>query len=128
MSRGAPAGALAAVAALGFLAAPASAIREVVVPARVQVVADEFSFQLSRRTIKSGPAIIELVNYGEDDHDLRMRRSARGAKTLQLRTVLPGQDARLRPTLAPGKFVLWCSIADHRKLGMQAFLTVSKRS
>ena len=49
------------------LAAPA--------PARVQVGADEFSYSLSRLSIKAGPAIVQLVNYGEDEHDLRMRRA-----------------------------------------------------
>ncbi len=121
------AAALALAGALAFVATPASATWERVVPARVQVAASEFEFTLSRRTIKSGPAIVELVNYGEDDHDLLLRRSARGAKTLRLRTVHPGDDASLRASLAPGTFVLWCSIADHRKLGMEARLTVTKR-
>src|SRR5207253_10586510 len=43
-------------------------------PARVQVVAREFSLALSRRTVKVGTAIIELANFGEDAHDLRMQR------------------------------------------------------
>ncbi|MBA3366157.1 MAG: hypothetical protein H0U03_10305 [Actinobacteria bacterium] len=124
--RSAPAVALAT--AVACFVSPASATREIVVPSRVQVVATEFQLALSRRTIKSGRAVVELVNYGEDDHDLRMLRLARGAKMLKIRTVLPGDDAQLRATLAPGKFVLWCSIADHRKLGMEARLTVTKRT
>ena len=43
-------------------------------PARVQVSAQEFSFTLSRASIEAGPAIVELANFGEDPHDLRMRR------------------------------------------------------
>ena len=49
-------------------------------PARVQVVAQEFRYALSRQTIKAGPAIIELRNAGEDAHDLlspARRRHAR---------------------------------------------------
>ena len=121
------AGVVALVATAACVATPALAKRSVVVPARVQVVATEFELGLSRRTIRSGLAIVELVNYGEDDHDLHLRRIARGAKTLKIPTVLPGDDARLRASLAPGRFVLWCSIADHRKLGMETRLTVSKR-
>ena len=43
-------------------------------PARVQVVAQEFRFTLSRQSIKAGWAIVELRNGGQDAHDLRMRR------------------------------------------------------
>src|SRR5712691_1434715 len=43
-------------------------------PARVQVVAREFSLAMSRPSIKAGNAIIELANFGEDAHDLRLQR------------------------------------------------------
>ena len=43
-------------------------------PARVQVVAQEFRYALSRQTIKAGWAIIELRNMGQDAHDLVLRR------------------------------------------------------
>ncbi len=92
-------------------------------PARVQVAADEFNFALSRPTIRSGPAVIELVNYGEDEHDLRLKRLG-GTRTYRVGTVRPGVVARLETRLAPGRFLLWCSLADHRSRGMTARLTV----
>ena len=92
-------------------------------PARVQVAADEFSFALSRQAIRSGPAVLELVNFGEDEHDLRLRRIG-GTRTYRVGTVLPGGVRRLETRLAPGRFVLWCSLADHRSRGMTARLTV----
>jgi hypothetical protein len=95
-------------------------------PARVQVVAEEFTLTLSRRTLKTGPAIVELANFGEDPHDLKLRRQARGAPTLTIPEVGPARQAQLRARLAPGRFVLWCSIADHRQLGMEARLTVRR--
>ena len=48
-------------------------------PARVQVVAHEFSFTLSRTTLKPGTAVIELANFGQDAHDLRVQRRRRAA-------------------------------------------------
>ena len=96
-------------------------------PARVQVGADEFSFALSRRTIRSGPAIIELVNYGEDEHDLALRRQAFGAHTFRLRTTRPGGVRDLELRLAPGRYTLWCTLADHRARGMRATLVVRPR-
>ena len=94
-------------------------------PARVQVTADEFRYALSRTTIRSGPVIIELVNFGEDEHDLRFRRVG-GTRTYVIRAVPPGGVGRLEARLAPGRFVLWCSVADHHSRGMSARLTVRR--
>jgi hypothetical protein len=95
-------------------------------PARVQIVAKEFSLALSRRTIATGPAVLELANFGEDPHDLKLRRQAARAPTLTIPEVGPARQRQLRARLAPGRFVLWCSIADHRELGMEARLTVRR--
>jgi hypothetical protein len=113
---------LAALAATPSLGAPKPP------PARVQAVAEEFSLTLSRRTIEAGPAIVELANFGEDLHDLKLRRRAPGAPTLTIAEVGPSRQAQLRARLAAGRFVLWCSIADHRQRGMQAHLTVKRRT
>jgi hypothetical protein len=108
-----------AVVAVLALAAPATAAA----PARLQVAAQEFSFTLSRQTIKAGPAIIELANFGEDPHDLRLKRVG-GTRTYSIGVVRPGEASDLETKLRAGKFVLWCSIADHRARGMHAVLTV----
>lgn len=105
------------LAALLVAAAPA--------PARLQVSADEFSLALSRAAVKQGLAIVELVNFGEDPHDLRLRRIG-GTRTLRLRTVAPGRRGELEVTLAPGKWQLWCSLGDHRQRGMRAILVVRR--
>jgi len=94
-------------------------------PARVQVSAQEFSFTLSRASIKAGPAIVELANFGEDPHDLRMRRVG-GKRIYATPVVQPGAQYDLVAKLLPGKYRLWCSIADHRARGMQAVLIVRK--
>ena len=89
------------------------------------MVAREFSLTLSRQRLKVGPAIVELVNFGEDAHDLRLRRV--GATRIRaIATVQPGGHAALRTRLVPGRYVLWCSIANHRALGMRALLVVRK--
>ena len=40
----------------------------------MQVVAKEYSFALSRTHLKAGRAVIELANFGQDQHDLRLQR------------------------------------------------------
>src|SRR6185312_3416928 len=109
----------AGVAAIGVPASPALAPA----PARVQVSAKEFFFALSRRTVVAGPAIVELVNFGEDPHDLRLERLG-GGRVWKTPLVYPGAYYDLNATLVPGRYRLWCSIANHRKLGMTAVLTV----
>ncbi len=104
------------------LAAPATAAA----PARLLVGAKEFRFTLSRTSIKAGPAIIQLQNFGEDDHNLNLQRIG-GKRVYRIATVSPGADVgELDAKLAPGKYKLWCSLADHAARGMRATLTVKK--
>ena len=92
-------------------------------PARVQVVAQEFRFALSRQTIKAGWAVIELRNVGEDAHDLRMRRV--GGKRVYLWPVTQAGDVVDREVkLLPGTYRLYCGVANHQALGMRATLVV----
>ncbi len=94
-------------------------------PARVQIGADEFRYSLSRQSLKAGPAIVQLVNYGEDEHDLRLRRAG-GTRTYVVGKVGPGGSAELETRFLPGRFTLWCSLADHRRRGMSATFVVRR--
>lgn len=94
-------------------------------PARVQVGADEFRYSLSRQTIKAGPAIVQLANYGEDEHDLRMQRTG-GTRIYRIGKIGPGKIGELEARFLPGRFRLWCSLADHRARGMTATLRVTR--
>jgi plastocyanin len=96
-------------------------------PARVQVAAQEFRFTLSRTRIKRGPAIVELVNFGEDPHDLRLRRIG-GTKTYATPVVAPGEtyDLVFR-NMQVGRYRVWCGVANHAALGMRGVLIVTKR-
>ena len=117
---------LAAVAAAVALAAAPTSAALAPAPARIQVSAKEFFFSLSRHKVVAGPAIVELVNFGEDPHDLRLARLG-GGRVWKTPLVYPGAYYDLDARLVPGRYRLWCSVANHRKLGMQALLTVVKR-
>lgn len=106
------------LALVGSLPATAAA------PGRLQVVAREFEYRLSRPQLRSGRlSIVELINLGEDEHDLRMKRVG-GTKTYGIARVLPGQRRVLQARLRTGRYHLWCSVADHRARGMKAQLRV----
>ena len=111
----------AAIAALAVML-PAQASAKTF-PTRIQVTAKEFYYTLSSRTVKPGPAVIQFVNYGEDPHDMRVSASAARRSTAR-RSCSPGQIYNLSLKLVPGRYQLWCSIANHRELGMQAVLIV----
>ena len=96
-------------------------------PARVQVVAQEFRYALSRQTIRAGWAVIELRNAGEDAHDLLMRRV--GGKRVYVWPVAPSGTGVVREfKLLPGTYRLYCGVGNHRALGMQATLVVTRRA
>jgi plastocyanin len=113
--------ALAAVASLVVVPAHAT-----VAPSRVQVSAKEFWYALSRRTVVEGPAIVQLVNFGEDPHDLRLKRVG-GTKLYKTPLVQPGKFYDLELKLVPGRYRLWCSVANHASLGMRSMLIVRRR-
>ena len=92
-------------------------------PARVQVVAQEFSYSLSRTKVRAGHVIVELVNRGQDTHDLDVRRIG-GMRIFRFPSVQPGQVVDRELKLVPGRYLLWCAIADHREQGMHAVLRV----
>ncbi|HEX4519841.1 MAG TPA: cupredoxin domain-containing protein [Gaiellaceae bacterium] len=115
---------LAALAALAVLLPAQASARTF--PTRIQVTAKEFYYTLSSRTVKSGPAVIQFVNYGEDPHDMRVQRVG-DAKVYRTPIMQPGGIVNLSVRLAPGKYQLWCSIANHRQLGMQAVLIVKAK-
>jgi hypothetical protein len=108
--------ALAALAA-GFAWQPA--------PARLGVSASEFHLVLSRASVKAGRVLIELDNDGEDVHDLRLRRIG-GTRIYSFPATKPGQWIARTLTLRPGRYRLWCSVADHAQLGMRTVLRVRR--
>lgn len=94
-------------------------------PARLGVSATEFHLTLSRASVKAGVVEIELQNDGQDPHDLRVRRVG-GSHTFNVPLVDPGKRRTVAIHVKPGSYRLWCSVADHRALGMQAVLRVRR--
>jgi len=91
----------------------------------VQAVADEFHLTLSRQSVPDKRVRIELANFGEDPHDLRLRRIG-GTRTFVIPETLPGQRKTRTFDLRPGRYRVWCSLADHQEQGMRATLRVRR--
>ena len=93
----------------------------------VQVVAVEFHYRLSRVRVPAGPVRIELANFGQDDHDLTLRKVGT-TKVYSIPRALPGQRETATLRLKPGLYVLKCTMADHAMLGMKARLRAKPRA
>jgi hypothetical protein len=94
---------------------------------RVQVVAVEFHYRLSRVTVPAGPVRIELANFGQDDHNLTVRKVGT-TKVVTMPGALPGTRETATLRLKPGLYVLKCTMADHAMRGMKARLRVRPRT
>jgi uncharacterized cupredoxin-like copper-binding protein len=95
------------------------------------VTAHEFRLVLSRGALDAGPAIVQLVNAGEDSHDLAVRRVGRGGRpagpTVRVAETTPNALTEGRLALRPGRYRLWCTLPGHDGAGMHAALTVRRR-
>jgi hypothetical protein len=117
---------VALVAALILVMIPREAPASAPHPTRIQVTSTEFRLTLSRVVTHGGPARIELVNLGEDPHDLKLRRIG-GKYTFSIPETLPGERATKTLRLMRGRYRIWCAIAGHRDWGMRATLRVVPR-
>jgi plastocyanin len=88
-----------------------------------EVSATQLQLQLSRPSLAAGTAIVEQYNAGSDPHNLILEKA--GQVAFSFESLDPGGDARQTVTLTHGTWTLYCSLLNHRSLGMQATLTVN---
>jgi plastocyanin len=112
----------AAIAALAPAGSVASAARHAPSTA-VGVGAREFRLAAYRTSVPAGTVRFNLMNYGEDGHDLVVR-TAGGRQLARSAEVRPGGRTTVRLRLRPGTYRLLCGIADHAALGMRTTIRV----
>jgi plastocyanin len=96
-------------------------------PTRVLVRAQEFDLLLSSLRVDPGSAVIQYYNDGEDPHDLRVQRIG-DTDVLPIAELLPGGLGELGLRLRRGsRYAMWCSLPNHRELGMEATLKVRRK-
>jgi plastocyanin len=79
---------------------------------KVTVVATEFKFVLSKRSVSAGTVIFTVRNKGKIAHDFKIA----GRKTP---TIQPGRSAVLRVAMKKGRFQYICTLPGHAKAGMK---------
>jgi plastocyanin len=113
-----------ACAALAPPAAPGSAPPKP--PTRVLVRAQEFDLLLSRLRVDPGSAVIQYYNDGEDSHDLVVQRAG-DPDAVAIPELPPGELGEIGLELRRrSRYVMWCSLPNHRELGMEATLRVRR--
>jgi plastocyanin len=90
--------------------------------ARLGVVAREWSLVLSRSTLPAGRARVQLQNFGEDAHNLRIESV--GA-SLDVPLAESGEVQAADGTLPAGDYKVYCTLPGHEAQGMRARLTVT---
>jgi plastocyanin len=115
--------ALLAAAAL----APAGDAKPAPGPARLLVRGQEYKLLLSSLKVNPGNAIVQFVNVGEDPHDLQIQRVGDGEQ-LSIGELAPGDVGELGLHLERNsRYVMWCSLPNHRELGMEASVRVRRK-
>lgn len=111
------------VAASALTATPGEAAKSP--RSAVQAGGTEFRIALSRSHVRPSRLRLEFVNYGEDIHDLAIRRVGT-SDVRNLGVARPGNRNVGRFTVKRGTYQLWCTISDHRARGMSAVLKVRR--
>jgi hypothetical protein len=93
-------------------------------PAKLGVVAREWSLVLSRSALPAGQAIVQLQNFGEDAHNLRIER-VDGGGSFDVPLAESGELQRAEGAVTAGDYRIYCSLPGHEAQGMRARLTVT---
>lgn len=91
--------------------------------AAIAVTSVDFSFELEEDTFAPGTYQITLTNNGDSTHDLVVERD--GEDVARSEQINPGETATFEVTLEEGEYVFYCSIGNHRQMGMELPVTVT---
>jgi plastocyanin len=89
----------------------------------LDVTSVDFDYELDSTDLAAGEYTIELTNGGSASHDLVVERD--GADVAGTDSIGPGQSSAVTVTLEPGEYVFYCSIGNHRSMGMEVTVTVT---
>jgi uncharacterized cupredoxin-like copper-binding protein len=83
----------------------------------------EMFIELSTEEFAAGSYTFEVVNDGSATHDFVVERD--GDDVAATDSIAPGASTSLTVDLEPGEYVFYCSVGDHRAMGMEVTVTVT---
>ena len=86
----------------------------------------EFTIAPYRTSVPKGLVRFNVTNFGEDGHNLTIIRASDGKRLAASPEIRSGRQYTLRVRLKrPGTYRLYCTIADHKRLGMKTKIRVT---
>lgn len=92
-----------------------------VYPSRTGVELLEWRVRPAYRTLAAGRIDFNVLNQGEDDHNLSVRGGGKEYGRLDL---APGEEGALVLQLSAGTYTLYCSLTGHEEEGMKTDISV----
>ncbi|MFL6096793.1 MAG: plastocyanin/azurin family copper-binding protein [Blastococcus sp.] len=83
----------------------------------------DFSISLDEDNLKAGSYTITVVNKGSSSHDLAVEEHGTTKATSDM--VGPGKKTTLTVDLDAGEYTFYCSVDNHRAMGMEKTVKVS---
>jgi plastocyanin len=82
-----------------------------------------FSITLDREDLAPGTYEITVLNKGRSTHDLAVEKD--GSTEATSDKLAPGESTTLTVDLDDGEYVFYCSVGNHRAMGMEITVQVS---
>ncbi len=83
----------------------------------------DFDYELPSTDLTAGEYTINLTNTGSASHDLVVERDGQDVDGTDV--IGPGESASVTVMLEPGEYVFYCSVGNHRSMGMEVAVTVT---
>jgi plastocyanin len=90
---------------------------------------DPYGYTPSRTTVRSGELTVQLINVGEDEHNMDIERvgpggTPEGPILKAVSAPSKGSSAPTTVNVEPGTYKMWCTLPGHAAKGMEATITV----
>jgi hypothetical protein len=88
-----------------------------------------YTYVPTRPAVHSGQLTVQLVNQGQDAHDMYMQRVGPHGEPEEKEIIIsagtaPGGQATKTVDVQPGTYRMWCTFGNHAMEGMQTQITV----
>ena len=89
----------------------------------ITVTGVDFDFELDSTELAAGDYEIEFVNEGDASHNVVVELD--GEDIAASEVINGGDNSTFEVTLEPGEYVFYCSVGNHRGMGMEVPVTVT---
>ncbi|HJZ34991.1 MAG TPA: plastocyanin/azurin family copper-binding protein [Solirubrobacterales bacterium] len=90
-----------------------------------------YGYAPSRKTVKSGELTVQLINAGEDEHNMDMEKvgpgnAPEGPIVVAVSAASKGASTPTTVDVEPGTYRMWCTLPGHAAKGMETTITVTE--